>query len=261
PDQVDHHPGRFAVPPARPPRLRERSQQRFWSHLNGLILRLSAALEHNLLNGKLGKSPKYSRPQQQQRPEAVVFASFLQRQQTSAAPAGLSGRWRRQERTTPRPRPLLPAEPPGTAHKHRVRPLKPPAAAPRSDSGLAADPTSTSTSTDCAAERARHDGAEAINDSDDGERGRGPRMMQRRLRQFEPFEIESPFRTICQSPTSSLSRRLNQTRIVEFAKWNDESVADPPPPAAFPPLLGLPAASSASPAATTAVRPPFEKTV
>uniref|UniRef100_A0A1I8F843 CW-type domain-containing protein n=1 Tax=Macrostomum lignano TaxID=282301 RepID=A0A1I8F843_9PLAT len=85
-------------------------------------------------------------PQQQQRPEAVVFALVLQRQQTSAAPAGLSGRWRRQERTT-RGRGLsYQLRPPGTAHQASGSAAEASGSSARSDSGLAADPTSTSTS-------------------------------------------------------------------------------------------------------------------
>uniref|UniRef100_A0A1I8FFU2 Uncharacterized protein n=1 Tax=Macrostomum lignano TaxID=282301 RepID=A0A1I8FFU2_9PLAT len=116
----------------------------------------------------------------------------LQRQQTSAAPAGLSGRWRRQERTTRGPRPLLPAEPPGTAHQASGSAAEASAAAPaETPAWQLIRPRPRRRPTVPLSDLPRRSGSD--NDSDDGERAEAPRMMQRRLRQFEPLEIESPF--------------------------------------------------------------------
>uniref|UniRef100_A0A1I8FQ87 UDENN domain-containing protein n=1 Tax=Macrostomum lignano TaxID=282301 RepID=A0A1I8FQ87_9PLAT len=92
-------------------------------------------------------------PQQQQRPEAVVFASFYNasRRQPLLL-ASLADGADKSERLRGRG-PLLPAEPPGTAHQASGSAAEASGSSARSDSGLAADPTSTSTSTDCAAER------------------------------------------------------------------------------------------------------------
>uniref|UniRef100_A0A1I8F958 Serine/arginine repetitive matrix protein 1-like n=1 Tax=Macrostomum lignano TaxID=282301 RepID=A0A1I8F958_9PLAT len=140
-------------------------------------------------------------------------------------------------RTTPRRGLSYQLSHPALLTKHRVRPLKPPAAAPRRDSGLAADrPRPRRRPTVPLSDLPRRSGSD--NDSDDGERAEAPRMMQRRLRQFEPSQINYTSADQPVAPTSSLSRRSNQTPIVESAdlrsRRRERGSASPRSPAAFP---------------------------
>uniref|UniRef100_A0A1I8FJD0 ANK_REP_REGION domain-containing protein n=1 Tax=Macrostomum lignano TaxID=282301 RepID=A0A1I8FJD0_9PLAT len=185
-------------------------------------------------------------------PEAVVFASFYNASRRQPLPAGLSGRWRRQERTTPRPRPLLPAEPPGTAQPSiGFGALKPPAAAPAETPAWQLDPN-----LDLDVDQLdlpRRSGSD--NDSDDGERGRGPEDDAEETSPIRAVEIESRFSTICQSPDIFAESPLNQTPIVvvrvrRFAKSTTRARIRLPRrlPRAFPALpTACPAASSAPP--------------
>uniref|UniRef100_A0A1I8FN99 CARMIL_C domain-containing protein n=1 Tax=Macrostomum lignano TaxID=282301 RepID=A0A1I8FN99_9PLAT len=146
------------------------------------------------------------------------------------------------------PRPLLPAEPPALLTKHRVRPLKPPAAAPaETPAWQLIRPRPRRRPTVPLSDLPRRSGSD--NDSDDGERGRGPRMMQRRLRQFEPSI--TPAQT-SQSPDIFAESPLNQTPIVESAdlrsRRRERGSASPRLPRRFPASpTACPAASSASP--------------
>uniref|UniRef100_A0A1I8FCQ1 Kinesin motor domain-containing protein n=1 Tax=Macrostomum lignano TaxID=282301 RepID=A0A1I8FCQ1_9PLAT len=198
-------------------------------------------------------------PQQQQRPEAVVFASFYNASRRQPLLLASLADGAEQERTTPRPRPLLPAE--ATRHCSQASG----SAAEASGSSAAATPAwqlirprPRRRPTVPLSDPPRRSGSD--NDSDDGERAEAPRMMQRRLRQFEP--LRSSPRRPSQSPDIFAESPLNQTRIVESADCEVETTrARIRLPAAFPAASSPPPAASSPPRRHHSRQPAVEKTV
>uniref|UniRef100_A0A1I8FCJ5 Serine/arginine repetitive matrix protein 1-like n=1 Tax=Macrostomum lignano TaxID=282301 RepID=A0A1I8FCJ5_9PLAT len=126
---------------------------------------------------------------------------------------------------TPRPRPLLPAEPPGTAHQASGSAAEASAAAPaETPAWQLIRPRPRRRPTVPLSDLPRRSGSD--NDSDDGERGRGPeddaeetspiRAVRDRVPVFRLYD-QLHQRRPASRPTSSLSRRSNQTPIVESA--------------------------------------------
>uniref|UniRef100_A0A1I8I4F7 PHD-type domain-containing protein n=1 Tax=Macrostomum lignano TaxID=282301 RepID=A0A1I8I4F7_9PLAT len=181
-------------------------------------------------------------PQQQQRPEAVVFASFYNasRRQPLLL-ASLADGADKSERLRGRGLSYQLSHP-ALLTKHRVRPLKPPAAAP------AATPAWQLIRPRPRPTPPRRSGSD--NDSDDGERGRGPKDDAEETSPIRAVEIESPFfdYMTSQSPDIFAESPLNQTRIVESADLRsgrrERGSASPPP---SPPPPRPPRASSPPP--------------
>uniref|UniRef100_A0A1I8I782 Os01g0778700 protein n=1 Tax=Macrostomum lignano TaxID=282301 RepID=A0A1I8I782_9PLAT len=124
--------------------------------------------------------------------------------------------------------------------KHRVRPLKPPAAAPAATPAWQLiRPRPRRRPTVPLSDLPRRSGSD--NDSDDGERGRGPEDDAEETSPIRAVEIDSPFfaymvtdqlhqRRPASRPTSSLSRRSTRRQSLspQICEVDDES-ADPPP--------------------------------
>uniref|UniRef100_A0A1I8IE60 PHD-type domain-containing protein n=1 Tax=Macrostomum lignano TaxID=282301 RepID=A0A1I8IE60_9PLAT len=185
-------------------------------------------------------------PQQQQRPEAVVFASFYNasRRQPLLL-ASLADGADKSERLRGRGLSYQLSHP-ALLTKHRVRPLKPPAAAPaETPAWQLIRPRPRRRPTVPLSDLPRRSGSD--NDSDDGERGRGPEDDAEETSPIRAVEIESPFfdymvtdqlhqRRPASRPTSSLSRRSTRRQSLspQICEVDDES-ADPPPPPPPPP--------------------------
>uniref|UniRef100_A0A1I8FAX4 SH2 domain-containing protein n=1 Tax=Macrostomum lignano TaxID=282301 RepID=A0A1I8FAX4_9PLAT len=270
-DQVDHHQVDFAVPPCNAAKATAREAEPAEGaglSPDGLIYGFRP-WEHILLNWQAGEVAKYSpciiptgnmwfalfwlkkrirrsSHSRQQAARGSRLRLVLQRQQTSAAPAGLSGDGAdKSERLRARGLSYQLSHP-GTAHQAsetpawqliRPRPRRRPTV-PLSD-------------------LPRRSGSD--NDSDDGERGRGPEDDAEETSPIRAVEIESPFfdymvtdqlhqRRPASPPDIFAESPLNQTPIVESAdlrsrrreRGSASPAASPAFPASPPPALPPP---------------------